>query len=112
MSSQMGHVGFERDRTVYVDDQARARGADQGDGGRAGAEGRAGRLGCADLYRHAAGPALFGDPTLRQSVLDRIPLGRLGTVEEVASAVVFLASPAAALVTGSSLLVDGGWTAW
>jgi NAD(P)-dependent dehydrogenase (short-subunit alcohol dehydrogenase family) len=45
-------------------------------------------------------------------VLDRIPLGRLGTVEEVANAVVFLASPAASLVTGSSLLADGGWTAW
>ena len=44
--------------------------------------------------------------------LGRIPLGRVGTVEEVAVAVVFLASPAAALVTGSSLLVDGGWTAW
>ena len=54
----------------------------------------------------------FGDPTFRKWVLDHIPLGRLGTVEEVASAVLFLASPAAALVTGSSLLVDGGWTAW
>ena len=42
----------------------------------------------------------------------QIPLGRIGTVEEVASAALFLASPAAALVTGSSLLVDGGWTAW
>ena len=41
-----------------------------------------------------------------------IPLKRLGTVEEVANAVVFLCSPAAALVTGSSLLADGGWTAW
>ncbi len=41
-----------------------------------------------------------------------IPLGRAGTVAEVAQAVVFLASPAAALVTGSSLLADGGWTAW
>jgi NAD(P)-dependent dehydrogenase (short-subunit alcohol dehydrogenase family) len=39
-------------------------------------------------------------------------LGRPGTVEDVARAAVFLASPAAALVTGSSLLVDGGWTAW
>jgi NAD(P)-dependent dehydrogenase (short-subunit alcohol dehydrogenase family) len=41
-----------------------------------------------------------------------LPLRRGGTVEEVAQAVVFLASPAASLVTGSSLLVDGGWTAW
>jgi NAD(P)-dependent dehydrogenase (short-subunit alcohol dehydrogenase family) len=48
----------------------------------------------------------------RKWVIDRIPLGRLGAVEEVAQAVVFLASPAASLVTGSSLLVDGGWTAW
>src|SRR4030088_3611578 len=52
------------------------------------------------------------DPDTRKWILGRIPLGRVGTVEEVASAVVFLASPAAALVTGSSLLVDGGWTAW
>jgi NAD(P)-dependent dehydrogenase (short-subunit alcohol dehydrogenase family) len=48
----------------------------------------------------------------RKWILDRIPLGRAGTVEEVANAVVFLASPAAGLVTGSSLLADGGWTAW
>jgi NAD(P)-dependent dehydrogenase (short-subunit alcohol dehydrogenase family) len=45
-------------------------------------------------------------------ILHRIPRGRAGAVEEVANAAVFLASPAAALVTGSSLLVDGGWTAW
>ena len=44
-------------------------------------------------------------------VLARIPLGRLGRVEEVAAAVVYLASPAAAMVTGASLLIDGGWTA-
>jgi NAD(P)-dependent dehydrogenase (short-subunit alcohol dehydrogenase family) len=48
----------------------------------------------------------------RKWILDRIPLGRAGTVDEVASAVVFLASPAASLVTGSSLLADGGWAAW
>ena len=54
----------------------------------------------------------FDDPETRKWILDRIPLGRGGTVEEVAQAVVFLASPAASLVTGSSLLVDGGWTAW
>ena len=37
--------------------------------------------------------------------------GRLATVEEVAAAVVYLASPAAAMVTGTSLRIDGGWTA-
>jgi NAD(P)-dependent dehydrogenase (short-subunit alcohol dehydrogenase family) len=44
-------------------------------------------------------------------VFDRMPIGRLATVEEVAAAVVYLAAPAAASVTGTSLAVDGGWTA-
>jgi NAD(P)-dependent dehydrogenase (short-subunit alcohol dehydrogenase family) len=50
-------------------------------------------------------------PAARAAVLDRIPLGRLGRAEEVAAAVLFAASPAASLMTGASLLVDGGWTA-
>lgn len=54
----------------------------------------------------------FGDPNLRDRVLSRIPLGRVAEVEDVAAAAVYLASPAAAMVTGHSLLVDGGWTAW
>ena len=53
----------------------------------------------------------FADPAFRASVLDKIKLGRLGTVEDLMGAVVFLASDAAALVTGTSLVVDGGWTA-
>jgi 2-deoxy-D-gluconate 3-dehydrogenase len=44
-------------------------------------------------------------------VLQRIPLGRIGQLEEVTGAIVFLASPAASLITGTSLVVDGGWTA-
>lgn len=52
------------------------------------------------------------DPEWRERVLSRIPLGRLSEIEEVAAAVVYLASPAAAIVTGHTLLVDGGWTAW
>lgn len=51
------------------------------------------------------------DRAFRESVLARIKLGRLGRVEDLMGAVVFLASDASALVTGTSLLVDGGWTA-
>jgi 2-deoxy-D-gluconate 3-dehydrogenase len=53
----------------------------------------------------------FDDPVLREDLLKRIPLGRVGQPEDVVGAVVFLASPAADLVTGHTLLVDGGWTA-
>ncbi len=51
------------------------------------------------------------DPAFRASVLQKIKLGRLGKVEDLMGAVVFLASPAASLITGTSLVVDGGWTA-
>jgi NAD(P)-dependent dehydrogenase (short-subunit alcohol dehydrogenase family) len=53
----------------------------------------------------------LADPAFRADVLSRIALGRIGKPAEVASAVVFLASPAAALITGQTLLIDGGWTA-
>lgn len=53
----------------------------------------------------------FDDPVLREDLLKRIPLGRVGKPEDVAGAVVFLASPAADLITGHTLMVDGGWTA-
>lgn len=50
-------------------------------------------------------------PEFAQWVESRIPLGAAGKPEDVAAAVVFAASPAAALVTGTSLVIDGGWTA-
>ncbi len=53
----------------------------------------------------------LADPNLRQLIIGRIPLGRLATPEEVADVVVHLASPAAAMVTGVTVPVDGGWVA-
>jgi NAD(P)-dependent dehydrogenase (short-subunit alcohol dehydrogenase family) len=53
----------------------------------------------------------FDDPAFKASVLSKIKLGRIGTVEDLMGACLFLASDASALVTGTSLIVDGGWTA-
>jgi NAD(P)-dependent dehydrogenase (short-subunit alcohol dehydrogenase family) len=53
----------------------------------------------------------FADPQFRADTVRRIPLGRIGDVDDVVGAVVYLASPAASLVTGTSVLVDGGYTA-
>jgi NAD(P)-dependent dehydrogenase (short-subunit alcohol dehydrogenase family) len=55
---------------------------------------------------------MLSDPKLRADMLSRIPTGRFATPEEVAAAVVYLASPGAASVTGHTLMVDGGLTAY
>jgi len=110
ISSQMGHVGGAR-RTVYCMSKH-------------GIEGLAKAM-AIDLAPHGIrvntiGPTFIDTPLTRPfwndkdfhgDVLRRIKLGRLGTVEDLMGAVVFLASDAAALVTGTSLVVDGGWTA-
>ncbi|NNF65783.1 MAG: 3-oxoacyl-ACP reductase FabG [Acidimicrobiia bacterium] len=51
------------------------------------------------------------DPEYLAGVVDRIPIGRVGTIGDVAAAVLYLASPAGSMVTGHVLTVDGGWTA-
>ena len=53
----------------------------------------------------------FKDKKFMKDMLDNIPLGRFGTVSDVATAVVFLSSNASSMMTGSSLMIDGGWTA-
>jgi NAD(P)-dependent dehydrogenase (short-subunit alcohol dehydrogenase family) len=53
----------------------------------------------------------FANESFRKEVLNKIKLGRLGQVEDLTGAIVFLASDASALMTGSSLVIDGGWTA-
>jgi NAD(P)-dependent dehydrogenase (short-subunit alcohol dehydrogenase family) len=112
MSSQMGHVGSERDRTVYVMTKHAIEGLTKAMAVELAPKGvRVVTIAPTFIETPLTKP-FFDDPVTRKWILDRIPLGRAGAVEEVASAVVFLASPAASLITGSSLLLDGGWTAW
>jgi len=61
------------------------------------------------IHTDGTRPAL-ADPDFAKQVIDHIPLGRVGETSDVTGAVVFLASPAASLITGANLLVDGGWS--
>ena len=67
----------------------------------------------APTWIHTPGTeSALADPTVRSNVIERIAaLHRIGEPMEVAGAVVFLASPSASLITGQTLLIDGGWTA-
>jgi len=55
---------------------------------------------------------MFDDPEFKRDVLGRIPLGRLATTEDLYGALLFLCSRASDMVTGQTILVDGGWTVW
>jgi NAD(P)-dependent dehydrogenase (short-subunit alcohol dehydrogenase family) len=110
MSSQMGHIGAAN-RTVYCMTKHAIEGLTKA---------MAVELGPMGIRVNAVAPTyietpmtqpFFADKAFRDGVLQKIPLGRIGTIDEVVAAVTFLASPGASLITGASLLVDGGYTA-
>lgn len=110
MSSQMGHVGSPR-RTVYCMTKHAVEGLTKAMAVELAPQGvRVVAVAPTFVVTPMTEP-MFADPDFSSFVLDRIPLRKLATPEHVAAAVVFLASPAAALITGESLKVDGGWTA-
>jgi NAD(P)-dependent dehydrogenase (short-subunit alcohol dehydrogenase family) len=110
ISSQMGHIGGPR-RTVYCASKAAIEGLTKAMAVELGAHGiRVNALAPTFIETPMTRPFL-ADENFRRSVLDKIKLGRLGQVEDLMGAIVFLASDASALMTGASLIVDGGWTA-
>lgn len=110
ITSQMGHVGSPG-RTVYCMTKHALEGLTKAMAVELAPQGiRVNAIAPTFIETPLTAPML-AEPTFRQFVLDRIPLGRLGVPADVAAAVVFLASPAAQMITGTSLLVDGGWTA-
>ena len=110
MSSQMGHVGASR-RTVYCMTKHALEGLTKAMAVELGSSGiRVNSIAPTFIETDLTRP-MFQDPVFLQSVLDSIPLNRIGRPEDVVGAVLFLASPASSLITGDSLRVDGGWTA-
>ena len=110
ISSQMGHVGAPR-RSVYCATKHAVEGLTRALAVELAPRGvRVVAVAPTFVATDMTAPFL-ADPRFRDDVLRRIPLGRLATVEEVAGAVLYAASPAAGSMTGSSLLMDGGWTA-
>ena len=110
MSSQMGHIGAAN-RTVYCMTKHAIEGLTKA---------MAVELGPLGIRVNAVAPTFIetpmtrpflADKAFRDGVLQKIPLGRIGTIDEVVAAVTFLASPGASLITGASLLTDGGYTA-
>jgi len=110
MSSQMGRVGAAN-RTVYCMTKHAIEGLTKA---------MAVELGPLGIRVNAVAPTyietpmtrpFFQNQAFRNEVVQKIPLGRIGTIDEVVAAVTFLASPAASLMTEASLLIDGGYTA-
>lgn len=110
MSSQMGHVGAAN-RTLYCASKWGLEGFTKALAVELAPHGIRVNTLCPTFVETPMTEPYFRDPAFRAQVLAKIPLGRMGRVEDVAAAAVYLASDAAALMTGSALMLDGGWTA-
>lgn len=110
ISSQMAHVGGI-DRAVYCATKHAVEGFTKAMAIEWGPKGIRVNTVCPTFIRTPLTEAAFADPGRARWIKDKIALGRVGEVEDVMGAVVFLASDASAMVTGTSLIVDGGWTA-
>jgi NAD(P)-dependent dehydrogenase (short-subunit alcohol dehydrogenase family) len=109
-SSQMGHVGSAQ-RTAYCMSKHGIEGLTKAMAIDLAPYGIRVNTICPTFIDTPLTRPFWSDKAFHSDVLRRIKLGRLGTVEDLMGAVVFLASDAAALVTGTALVVDGGWTA-
>ncbi|MGF6346810.1 SDR family NAD(P)-dependent oxidoreductase [Variovorax sp. W2I14] len=110
ISSQMGVVGSPR-RTLYCASKHAVEGMTKALAWELGGAGIRVNTICPTFIETAMTADMFADPAFRGWVTERIALGRLGRTEEIMGAVVFLASEASSLMTGSALMLDGGWSA-
>lgn len=110
ISSQMGHVGGV-DRAVYSATKHGIEGMVKSMAIEWGPKGIRINTICPTFIRTPLAEQTLSRPERRAWIEEKIKLGRVGEIEDVMGAVVFLASDASALITGTALLVDGGWTA-
>ncbi|MGY6695776.1 MAG: SDR family NAD(P)-dependent oxidoreductase [Roseinatronobacter sp.] len=110
ISSQMGHVGGI-DRAVYCATKHAVEGMTKAMAMEWGPHGIRVNTICPTFIRTPLTQATFDNPDRRAWIESKIKLGRVGTVEDIMGAVLYLTSDASALVTGTALKVDGGWTA-
>ena len=110
MSSQMGHVGGPK-RSVYSMNKFGLEGLTKGMALELAKFNIRVNTVCPTFVVTPMTKKFLKDKKFKKNMLENIPLNRFANLSEIASAVVFMASDAASMITGTSLLVDGGWTA-